>query len=158
MLTERERLVVGTLAVDELDLGDAFGEPQRGLERKLAGQARFGQVVAAQVQLGQVALELGQEVLGAGLVVQLGAAAQVAESAAQAAAPGEHAAFLDAIGHGPLGLDAIALAHGCAPHEAVAALLNKGLSTTKRYLAAAEERIAQRVAIEPPEREDEVKS
>ncbi len=42
--------------------------------------------------------------------------------------------------------------------EAVAALLNKGLSTTKRYLAAAEERIAQRVAIEPPEREDEVKS
>ncbi|MER2566777.1 MAG: RNA polymerase sigma factor [Myxococcaceae bacterium] len=42
--------------------------------------------------------------------------------------------------------------------EDVAALLNKGLSTTKRYLAAAEERIAQRVAIEPADREDEVKS
>ena len=45
----------------------------------------------------------------------------------EAAAPAEHAehaALLDAIGHGPLGLDAIALAHGCAPHEAVAALLD----------------------------------
>ncbi len=50
----------------------------------------------------------------------------IARMAAAEAAPMplQHAGLLAAIGHGPLDLDAIARAHACAPHEAVAALLD----------------------------------
>lgn len=57
------------------------------------------------------------------------------QDAAAQALPGAPPALLAALGHGPVALDAIALACGCAPHELQAALLELELAGAAERLA-----------------------